>query len=394
MGAFHSNTDSDFLSSSAAIAQVLAAIPSDYVDKALTATQKHNKRERDLPSRLMMYFPILLGVFMHLPYSEVFHRLRDAFSWLGLEAPEKIPSEAAIVKARRRIGYEPLKALFDEVNAHTQLPEAPAAYYKGLLVTAIDGCVFDIENSKENAIFGYSKNQGGEGWYPQLRCVAVVGFYSKVLMDMEYGTGQGSCEQVLAELVLVRLKPGTLNLADRLYYSFKSWQIAQANGAHLLWRVKKDMKLAAFEVLADGSYLARIYEYDEKRNRTGKSMIVRVIEYQLEGGSETYRLVTTLIDHSFAPAEELARLYPLRYWTSEGFIKEIKTVLGQPKLRLRSKSPVMVIQELYGLLLAHHAIRHLMLQAADRHNCAPSELSFTRAVHVVRRRLTTHEAFT
>lgn len=393
MRAVQASIASDFAFNSTAIAQVLAVVPSKRVDKVLTTTQKHNKRERDLPNRLMVFFPILLGIFAHLPYSEVFRRLRDAYDWLGLEVPEKIPSEAAMVKARQRIGFEPLKALFDEVMSDTLFPEAPAAYYKGLLLTSVDGCVIDIENSKENAIFGYSTNQGGDGWYPQLRCVAVVEFYSRTLMDMEYGTGQGSCEQLLAEPVLARLKPGTLNLADRLYYSFKLWQVAQASGAHLVWRVKKDMKLAPVEVFPDGSFLARIHEYDEKRHRTGKSTIVRVIEYKLKDCNETYRLITTLLDHSFAPADELALLYPLRYWTSEGFIKEVKTVLGRPRLILRSKSPVMVIQEFYGLLLAHHAIRLLMLQAAEMHALAPSELSFAGAVFIVRRHLTTGEAF-
>src|SRR5262249_51937026 len=153
----------------------------------------------------------------------------------------------------------------------------------------------------------------------------------------------------------------------RLYYSYKNWARAKATGAHLLWRVKKDLKLIPIQELPDGSFLARIYEYDD-RKRTGESMVVRVIEYKLESGSETYRLITTLCDASLAPAEELARLYPLRYWTSEGFYKEIKAVLRQPKMVFRSKSPAMVIQELYGMMLAHHAVRILMLRAAEKHS--------------------------
>lgn len=383
----------DLLSNSTAVAQIFAAIPFEAVDTVLTSTRKHNQRERDLPSRVMVYFPILLGFFMELPYSEVFRRLQHGIEWLGLEPPKKLPSEAAMVKARQRLGFEPLKMLFEQLISSTPASDAPAARYRGLILTAVDGCVLDLENSKENAIFGFSKNEGGNGWYPQLRCVAVVNAYSRTLVDLEYGTVQGNCEQSLAEHVLARLKEGTLNLADRLYFSFKAWVTARATGAHLLWRVKKDLKLSPVKVLADGSYLSHIYEYNEGRNRTGNSTIVRVIEYKLAGSKETYRLITTLLDCSMAPAEELAKLYPLRYWTSEGFIREVKTVLRQPRILLRSKSPAMVAQELYGLFLAHHVIRLLMLDAAEKHGLVPTDLSFTRAVYVVRRHLTESREF-
>lgn len=385
--------NSEFLSSSVAVAQVLASIPPEYVAKALSVTGKHGKRERDLPNRVMAYFPLLLGLFMDLPYREVFRRLQEAFTWLGLETPEKLPTEAAMVYARRRIGYEPLKCMFEQVVSGSSHPQSAAAYYKGLLLTAIDGCVFDVEDSKENAIFGYPKNEGGDGAYPQVRAVAVVHFYTRIVADIELGSIAGSSEQAVAKIVLSRLQPATLNLADRLYYSYDAWVTAGATGAHLLWRVKKDLKLNPEKWFEDGSYLARVYKYDESGKRTEESVLVRVIEYTLAGGKEKYRLITTLLDPQLAPAEELARLYPLRYWTSEGVYKELKTVLRSPRVVFRSKSPQLVVQELYGLLLAHHAVRNLMTQAAEKHGRAPADISFKSAVHVIRRRVTQGGSF-
>jgi len=384
--------DSEFLSSSVTIAQVLASIPPEYVANALSVTGKHGKRERDLPSRVMVYFPLLLGLFMDLPYAEVFRRLQDAFKWLGLEGPEKLPTESAMVQARQRIGYEPLKSMYEQVVSGTSNPQSSAAYYKGLLLTAIDGCVFDVEDSKANAIFGYPKHQTGDGAYPQVRCAAVVNFYERTLADIEFGGVEGSSEQAVAKHVLSRLRPGTLNLADRLYYSYEAWTSAHATGADLLWRGKKELKLRRGEKIKDGAFLARVYGY-EKGKRTGESVVVRVIEYTLAGGTEKYRLITTLLDPQSAPAEELARLYPLRYWTSEGFNKEIKAVLRSPRVVLRSKSPPMVIQELYGLLLAHHAVRMLIAQAAEKHSQVPIDISFKNAVHVIRRHLTRAGSF-
>jgi len=394
---------SKFLSEPTTIGHLLASLPQDYVQQALLEANKHSTRQRILPNSLMIHFPMLLGLHMDLPYGEVFKRFESAYDWLGLEPPEKFPSESAMVQARQRLGFEPVKNLFEQVVAEQEPPKAPNAYYNNLLLTAIDGCVFDVEDSKENAIFGYPKNQKGNGAYPQVNCVALVNFYTRSLMDVEFGTVAGTGEQTIAKEILSRLKPGTLNLADRLYPSFESWELASATGAHLLWRVKSDFRLDSIEDLEDGSYLAKLYKYNEGRKRiVDEFIIVRVLEYNLmikEGkkrakkSKEVYRLITTLLDPKEAPAEELAGLYPLRYWMSEGFNKEIKTILRAPRIVLRSKSPAMVIQELYGLFLAQHAVRMLIEQSAEKEGIEPAEISFKHAVHVIRRMLTQNFSF-
>jgi hypothetical protein len=387
-----------FLWEDTTMGHILASIPQDYVQRALSETGKHSFRERILPNSAMVLFPILLGLHMDLPYGEVFKDLQNAYEWFGLERPEQFPSEAAMVKARRRLGYEPLEHLFKQVVSQQPLPKPSSAYYKGLLLTAIDGCIFDVEDTKENAIFGYPKNQNGAGAYPQVSSVMLVNFYTRALMDVEFGTVAGTGEQTIGRGILSRLKAGTLNLADRLYLSYESWSTASATGAHLLWRVKSDFRLDPIEYLEDGSYLAKLYKYDENRKRIiDEYIVVRVIEYNLitktgkkreKKGKEIYRLVTTLLDSKEAPADELAGLYPMRYWVSEGFNREIKTILSAPRIVLRSKTPAMVIQELYGLLLAQYAVRALMEESAEKAGVEPERLSFKHTVHVLRRHLT------
>lgn len=139
---------SKFLSSPTAMGHILASFPRDYVQKALTDTNKHSVRQRVLPAPLMIHFPLLLGLFMDLPYEEVFKRMESAYDWLGLEPPEKFPSEPALVQARQRLGFEPLKNLFKQVVSEQPRPSSPNAYYNNLLITAIDGCKFDVEDSK------------------------------------------------------------------------------------------------------------------------------------------------------------------------------------------------------------------------------------------------------
>ena len=141
--------------------------------------------------------------------------------------------------------------------------------------------------------------------------------------------------------------------------------------------------------MPDGSYLSRIYPSDRDRRNKTNGVIVRVIDYRLEGieGAEPlYRLVTTILEHDVAPADELAALYHER-WEIETAIGELKTHLRGNKIVLRSKTPDLVRQEFYGLLMAHFSIRGLIHEAALRANEDPDRLSFIHAIRVIRRYL-------
>jgi hypothetical protein len=186
-----------------------------------------------------------------------------------------------------------------------------------------------------------------------------------------------------------------LCLADRLFAGFALWQQAAATGAALLWRIRSNLVLPVEAALPDGSYLSTFYASPKDRRHRRGGVRVRVIEYQLEGhpDGETYRLMTTLLSAGQAPAEELAALYPER-WELEGAFDELKTHLrGGSQVVLRSKTPALIEQELYGLLLAHRAVRSLMLKAAGKAELDPDRLSFTHTVRVVRRKLAGRPAF-
>ena len=196
-------------------------------------------------------------------------------------------------------------------------------------------------------------------------------------------------EVALAKTVLANLGKGMLCLADRGFFGFEMWKQAAATGADLLWRVRKNIHLPCEKRLPDGSYLSRIYssQQDQRRGRNG--IVVRVIEYRLEGveGAEPlYRLATTILDHELAPAAELAAIYHER-WEIETAFDELKTHLRGAHIVLRSKTPDLVRQEFYGLLMAHFAVRGLMHEAALRADKDPDKLSFLHAVRVVRRKM-------
>jgi IS4 transposase len=180
-----------------------------------------------------------------------------------------------------------------------------------------------------------------------------------------------------------------LCLADRQFFGHALWQTATATGADLLWRVKHNVRLPREAQLADGSYLTTIYPREKDRRHGANGVQVRVVEYRLEriaGAEPLYRLVTTLLDPAEAPAAELAALDHER-WEIEGALDELKTHLRGAQAVLRSKTPELVRQEFWGLLLAHFAVRGLMHEAALRAGEDPDRLSFLHAVRVVRRKL-------
>ena len=200
-----------------------------------------------------------------------------------------------------------------------------------------------------------------------------------------YATG----ENTLAKDVLGALDGGMLCLADRGFFGYAMWRQALATQAQLLWRMKKNAVLPCDKRLVDGSYLSRIYPSEKDKKRQTHSIRVRVIEYRLEGVTDAepiYRLVTSVMDPRQGPAHELAALYHER-WEIETALDEIKTHLRGAKIVLRSKTPELVRQEFYGLLMAHFAVRALMHEAALKADVDPDALSFLHAVRVVRRKL-------
>jgi len=202
-------------------------------------------------------------------------------------------------------------------------------------------------------------------------------------------------EHTLAKQVVPKLTADMLCLADRLFASFSLWKQAGESGAQLLWRVRSNYRLPVETLLPDGSYLSTFYASTTDQRHKTNGVRVRVIEYTIENDpkGETYRLMTTLLDHLAAPAIELAALYPER-WEMEGVFDELKTHLrGGQQVVLRSKTPALVEQEIYGLLLAHRAVRTLMCRAAHGAKLDPDRLSFTHSVRVLRRKLAPRPAF-
>lgn len=367
------------------------------VKEVLREQGRESQRQRQLPAQVVVYYVIALALYMEVSTREVLRYLQEgAKGLLGPAASIKVTGKSGISAARTRLGWEPMKALHDQVVRPMAVRETKGAWYRGWRVATLDGSTLAVRDTQANReAFGKPGASRGASAFPQVRFVSLVETGTHVLFGSTLGAYRQG-EVTLAEEVIPNLGGGMLCLADRNFFSFDLWNQARATGADLLWRVKKNLVLPCERRLPDGSYLGTIYATPKDRRHQRNGVRVRVIEYTLEGVEEAepiYRLITTMLDHEAAPAQELAALYPER-WEIETALDELKTHLrGGAHIVLRSKTPDLVRQEFWGFLLAHFAVRGLMHEAALAAGEDPDRLSFTHAVRVIRRKLPQLAAF-
>ena len=375
---------------------VAGRVPMERVHEVLKQEGRQSQRQRQLPAHVMVYYVIALALYMEVSYGEVLRCLLEGLEWIGLPVQRiRRTGASGISQARSRLGAAPLKRLYDELVEPIALEQTRGAWYRGWRLISLDGSTLDVADEKVNEeAFGRPGSARGASGYPQLRFAALVECGTHVLFGALEGP-YGTSEIELARSVLQRLRPGMLCLADRNFYSFALWSQAAATGGELVWRMKANAVLPCVERLEDGSYLSKVYPSEKDRRHDRHAVWVRVIEYRLEGlpdAEPLYRLLTTILLPHVAPARELAALYHER-WEIETSLDELKTHLRGRRIVLRSKTPELVRQEFYGLLLAHYAVRGLMHEAALQAELDPDELSFVHAVRVIKRKILTAGSF-
>jgi hypothetical protein len=390
----------DRLSDHISVGVLTHIYPPALVDAAIAETGKHEQRHRLLPARVVMYYVMAMALFSQEAYEEVMRRLVDGLSWLTTWRTRwVVPTKAAIFKGRARLGAEPLLALFKAVVKPLGIPGSRGVWYRGWRLMSIDGSTLDVADTPENDQHfgrpGHSRG-GAHSAFPQLRIAGLAETGTHAIIDAAMGPYKTS-ETKLTRKLLPSLQAGMLCLADRGFVSYTLWQEAVKTGADLLWRVSKHLVFPVIEELPDGSYISRVYPSYYSRQHDRNGITVRVIEYTIDdpGRPQTetiYRLICTILDPASAPAADLAALYHER-WEIETALDELKTHQRGPRVVLRSKTPEGVLQEMYGYLLTHYAIRALMHEAAVISDQDPDRLSFIRSLRVVRRNVDGAKSF-
>jgi hypothetical protein len=383
------------LSDLVSVGVLTRTFPPGVVDEVIAGCERTELRHRSLPARVMAYFAIGMALHSEGSYEDVLSLLTDGLSWVSNAEPVRLPSKSAIFQARARLGFEPVQALFERVAVPLAAPQDAGAWLAGRRLVAIDGTCLDVADTADNAVFfgRPGVNKGEQAAFPQARVVGLVECGTHAIFEAvtgPYTTG----EITLSRELVGRLQPGMLCLADRGFYGFSLWDKTQATGADLLSRMRASQRLDPIEILADGSYLSRVFEVRNCKRR-GDGLVVRVVDYTIDDGRDNdnvYQLITTILDPAVATATDLALAYSQR-WEIESVFDELKTHQRGPRTVLRSKSPELVLQEIWGHLCCHYAIRTLMCEAADHAHVDPDRVSFVAALRIARRSISAARDF-
>jgi hypothetical protein len=365
-------------------------IPDTAIDAAIAQTGTGELRCRLLPTRLVVSLVIALAFWSRDAGRQVLANLID-----GVKEREprfaalRTASKGAITRARQRVGPHPLIALFRLLAGPIATPQTPGAFLGGLRLMAFDGTTLDLPDTPENEhVFGRPGCSRGHTAYPQLRLIWLIEVGTHILCDALIRPWR-SGEDCPVRQMLRSIGPDMLVMWDSGLHSYSLVQGALARGAHFLGRVGNNITLLPVEQLPDGSYTAYIYASAKARRHRQEGILVRVVEYTIDdparsGHGERHRLISSLFDIDAFPATLLAPEYHQR-WEAETSADEVKVHQVERPVHVRSQRPREVIQEVYGLLLAHLAVRTLMFHAADRVEIDPDRLSFINTVRILRR---------
>ena len=361
--------------------------PVDRIKEILISCEKTDKRIRDLPAAMMVYYVIALSLFPGVAYQSVLRWLIGGLQWLG-NHPFRVACRESLSAARERLESLPMQRLHEQMALPMADKTLKGSYFNDLLLVAFDGSTLALQDTPNNsATFGRASNQKGESAWPLARFVALAECGTHLIFAAELG-GYKDSEIQLAKFLIPSLRPDMLCMADRLFPSYGLWKCFAATGTQLLWRTKISITLEKIIFLPDGSYLAE-WLPETERKRGNKALTVRVIKYQIkdsgatEGNVEIYRLITTILDPKAATAMELAKLYPQR-WEIEIAIKEGKSILRKGTITLCSKKPELVRQEFWGMILAHYLVRKMIAQAALAKGIDPDQLSYEASIEIIK----------
>jgi Insertion element 4 transposase N-terminal len=394
-----------------------STVPREVVDDVVEECGRQARRSGgSLPPHVVVYFVMALALFADDDYEAVFEHLAASLAVLnGWDGQWVSPTSGGLTQARARLGVEPVRRLFEQVAVPVATQETPGAFLAGYRMVSMDGMVFDVPACEANdEVFGCPS----AGAFPQVRATTLTEVGSQCTLHAVLGpvVGKGTGERTAAWELASAVSADMVLLADAGFYSFGLWCDLDDDGAAMIWRIGDGMNLPKIADLPDGSYLSMVFAPgvtaparralvaaaeagEELCEQAGHFRVVRVVEYYVADRGPASRcdktlicVITNLVDPGEVPAALIAWGYGQR-WEHEGANAQIKTGLRGPGRILRSHSPDMVRQEIYGYLLVHYALRALICQAATAVDIDPARIKFTATIKKIRQRITAGRDF-
>jgi Insertion element 4 transposase N-terminal/Transposase DDE domain len=357
------------------VGELTAIVPLELVDAVLEETRAVQRRPRDLPSRVGVYFVLAMCLFPEVGYHLVWGKLIAGLEGLAVATP----TAKALRDLRRRIGVAPVKELFEVLAGPLAQPGTPGVRFGRYQTVSFDGRASQkVPGTERNRDW---LGRSGRAGYPMLELMTLVETGTRALPGAVFGpTAEG--ETSYAGRLLHLLDAGMLVLWDKGFDGNAFLSAVAATGAQFLGRVKNSRRPPVLARLADGSYLSVI-----------GGLKVRIIEAVVtvtcaDATTYTgvYRLVTTLTDHRGHPAAALIRLYHER-WEHESAYYALRHTIMDGRV-LRSGDRVGIEQEMWSLLTLYQVLRTAMVSAAEsRPGTDPDRAGFTIAFQTAREQL-------
>jgi len=367
---------------------VTRVVPVPEIQEALDAENAQAPRVRKFNMLVVVLVIICMNLYSRISIGHVMQKMSRGLRLIWSDPDYPIAGDSAFSYRRYQMSPRVMARLFQKICRPIATPETKGAFLFGLRIMAIDGSEETIPDTPANeAVFGRHHSGRGLAAYPQVQTVYLAECGTHVIVDAGFWPIHTS-ERIGGRRVLRSITPGMLVMWDRGFHEYDMIVGVRKRQSHVLGRLPAHAKPEHVKTLDDGSYLAYIYPSDYQRRKQGERCLVRILEYKvtdpaLADVDEVHRLVTTLLDPDAYPIVELICAYHER-WEIETVIDEIDTHQRLSGRTLRSLKPVGVIQELYGLLIAHFVIRFLMHEAALLADIDPDRLSFVHAIEVIK----------
>ncbi len=357
-----------------------------WIEEALLSTGTATVRRRRLPAERVVWLVIGMALLRDLPIADVVRQLELALP----NGRDGTVARSAIPPARARVGAAPLEWLFVRTAQEWAHRSADGDRWCGLALYGADGTTLRIADSDENRRHFGGQSAGvhgrGESGYPSVRLVALMALRSHLIAAASFGP-YATDERHYATDLWSSVPDRSLLLLDRNYLSAIVWVPLrdEERERHWLMRAKKNTAMRVLRELGKGDTIVEMAVTDYARQQNPslpKTMEVRAIEYQ-RPGYDKQRLLTSLLDGERYPAAEIVALYHER-WEIELGYDELKTELLEREETIRSKSPELVAQELWGILVAYNLVRLEMERIAAEIDVSPSRISFVEALRFIR----------
>lgn len=369
------------------VAAIHRVLPVQEIKAALAAENVQASRVRKLNLWVTVLVIVCMNIYPFLSIGHVMQKMARGLRFIWPDPEYAVVKDSALSYRRYQMSPRVMVRLFRQICRPIATPATKGAFLFGYRLMAIDGTEETIPDTPANeAVFGRHHTRSPAA-FPQVQAVYLAECGTHAIVDAGFWPIHTS-ERIGGRRLLRSVEAGMLVMWDRGFHEYDMIVGVQKRQAHVLGRLPAHVKPKRVVTLPDNSYLAYLSPSDYQRRKQGQRCLVRVIEYKITDSAladtdEVHRLVTTVLDPDRYPAVELVCAFHER-WEIEIAIDEMDTHQRLCQRTLRSLKPVGVIQELYGLLIAHFVIRFLMHEAALRADIDPDRLSFVHAIEVIK----------